>query len=516
MKNKGASNSPDRVEVLGSPGPPPALHEQPVEVAEVVDTQEAVTAQPRAERFKETILPSLRGSSDKGKVWDVTIIEVGESLNGPIYTEEALKGAVSIFEGVPVYTYKWGEDLGHLSDEARAQDSRGLAGNLVGSLEDVHFNEGDNSLDGCLKVYCEDTRSKLMEAWDMGDIGKSSKRDILGLSIDAQGVRGDDGRTVVQFTEASSVDIVTAPAAGGRIRRLVAALRLNEPNQESPMPSSEIGLQEDFATKLRQYADALTESPEGPEAQEILKTLMTELSSMLGEEEPDEEKEMEEAKPAEAVPVANGQYDQLYQEHCAMKEAISDLLSSKLVKGDPRLVEAFSKIVPEEATLTEDQQTIQTLQERLCEQAIASELAKHAVELRLHNPDLALRLIDRDSIQVGKDYQEVTGLREALVALIKAEPYLAQEAVDEKEEKDSEAVTVDTETVNVQHVAEAKKAPIGQGAEAVALRESVQQGRVQMSADQITRRMAHLRNKALQGDCRAAVEHKRLRQALNQ
>ena len=513
MNNKGASNSPERVETSGSPESPPALQEDHLAGGGEVSVENDQPEEDRVERFKETILPSLKGTEDKGKVWDVTIIEVGQSLNGPIYTEEALREAAPVFEGVPVYTYRWGEDLGHLSDEARAQDSRGFVGNLVGSLEGVYFNEESKSLDGRLKVYCEDTRSKLTEAWDMGDIGKDSKEDILGLSIDAQGLRGEDGITVVKFTEASSVDIVTAPAAGGRIKRLVAALRLNEQNEESPMPSSETVIQEDFAGKLRQYADALSGMPEGPESEEILKALMTELSSMLGEEEkPEEEEEVEESSPAEVDQVVNEQFEKLYQEHCAMKEAISELVNSSIVKDDPRLVEAFSSIVPQEQSLTEEQKVIEGLQARLREQAISAELSKHASDLRLHNPDLALKLIDMDSVKVCKDYREVSGLKEALVALIKAEPYLAQEAVEEK----AEAVTVDTETVNVEHSVESKKAPIGQGAESVALRESVQQSGVSMSSDQISRRLAHLRSKALQGDCRAAVEHRRLRSQLGQ
>ena len=483
--------------------------------AEVVHSE---NCQP--ERFKETILPSLKGTDDKGKIWDVTIIEVGQSLNGPIYTEEALREAAPVFEGVPVYTYKWGESLGHLSDEARAQDSRGFVGNLVGSLEGVYFNEESKSLDGRLKVYCEDTRSKLAEAWEMGDIGNGSKEDILGLSIDAQGLRGDDGLTVTKFTEASSVDIVTAPAAGGRIKRLVAALRFNEFSQENEMPShyddDESKLEEDIADHLMKVAKALGKSEDPKEHHAMLKELLTVLSSMLekesGEGMKPEEGEMEESARMELTEELKAEFDKISEENKSLKESIVKLLETEAVKSNPEVVEAVSKIVPQEQSLTEEQKIIEGLQARLREQAISAELGKHASSLRLHNPDLALKLIDMDSVKVCKDYREVSGLKEALAALIKAEPYLAKEAVEEK----SETETVNTETVNVEHSVESKKAPIGQGAESVALRESVQQSGVSMSSEQISRRLAHLRSKALQGDCRAAVEHRRLRSQLSQ
>lgn len=519
MKNKGASNSPDRVEASGSPESPPALQEDHSTGVEEMSAEVVCSEERQPERFKETILPSLKGTNDKGKIWDVTIIEVGQSLNGPIYTEEALREAAPVFEGVPVYTYKWGENLGHLSDEARAQDSRGFVGNLVGSLEGVYFNEESKSLDGRLKVYCEDTRSKLAEAWEMGDIGNGSKEDILGLSIDAQGLRGEDGLTVTKFTEASSVDIVTAPAAGGRIKRLVAALRFNEFSQENEMPShydDESKLEEDIADHLMKVADALGKSEDPKEQHAMLKELLTVLSSMLekesGEGEKPEEGEMEESARMELTEELKAEFDKISEENKSLKESIVKLLETEAVKSNPEVVEAVSKIVPQEQSLTEEQKVIESLQARLREQAISSELSKHASDLRLHNPDLALKLIDMDSVKVCKDYREVSGLKEALVALIKAEPYLAQEAVEEK----SETETVNTETVNVEHSVESKKAPIGQGAESVALRESVQQSGVSMSSDQISRRLAHLRSKALQGDCRAAVEHRRLRSQLSQ
>lgn len=186
-----------------------------------------------ASAFKQTVLPRLRGLKggvERGSIWLVRIIESGQSLNGPIYPPEALRASATVFEGAPVFLYKWGEadpragNLGHLPDEVAAKDDRGLVGNMVGSLESVHFNEEAQALDGYLKVYDAKLRERMLGAYDMGDIGEGGQRDVFGLSIDAAGDKAADGVTVQRITTANSVDLVTTPAAGGRIRRLVAAV----------------------------------------------------------------------------------------------------------------------------------------------------------------------------------------------------------------------------------------------------------------------------------------------------
>ncbi|KKL17521.1 hypothetical protein LCGC14_2484750, partial [marine sediment metagenome] len=106
----------------------------------------------RLQSFKEA---AAAGEIPEGTIWLVRIIEAGQSLNGQTYTAESLKAAVPVFEGIAVQNYAWTPDpsvgdAGHLPDEVRAVDARGLIGNQIGSLEGVHFNEAAQSLDGYL------------------------------------------------------------------------------------------------------------------------------------------------------------------------------------------------------------------------------------------------------------------------------------------------------------------------------------------------------------------------------
>jgi hypothetical protein len=183
----------------------------------------------RLQSFKEAV---ATGEIPEGTIWLVRIIEAGQSLNGDTYTDAALKASVAVFEGAPVFNYAWSEDpaakdAGHLPDEISAIDSRGLTGNQVGSLEGVHFNEQARALDAYLKVYDSTLRERMVTAFKLGDIGEGGKRDTFGLSIDALGDRDEHGN-VTQITTANSVDLVSKAAAGGRIRRLVAAQEQDE------------------------------------------------------------------------------------------------------------------------------------------------------------------------------------------------------------------------------------------------------------------------------------------------
>lgn len=175
--------------------------------------------------FKITLLPELRReSSEKGKVWAVRVIRSGRSLNGLVYPPEVLQEAVDLFDGVPVFSYEFGGQEDHLPDEARKQRPSGFAGNAVGRITRPYWNKDAEAIDAYLEVFDDTTRDRMVAAYDAGAIGGG--KDVFGLSIDAEGVR--EGDTVTRLVSATSVDFVTFPAAGGKIRRLVASLQLAE------------------------------------------------------------------------------------------------------------------------------------------------------------------------------------------------------------------------------------------------------------------------------------------------
>jgi len=504
-------------------------------------------AQETERPFKATVVPQLgtTAGEGKGRLWTVRIIEVGESLNGPYYSEEAVRGGAAIFENAPVYVYRWGGDYGedqlpHLPEQLKRVDARGLVGNLVGSLVDVHYNEEAKALDGFLKVYDEDLRRKLVEMHEAGDLGEGAERDVIGLSIDAQGVKAVDGKTVLRFLGADSVDVVTAPAAGGRIRRLVAGLQVGSDleeqverlkaevaqlesrlDKERTMPETikeqNVGT---LGAKLKEYGDKLSTATD-QEAVSILKALNGDVTATLKALDP------EFAEPA--APASPPVDSEMEDKFAKMSAGLKDLMESKLVKGNDKLKAAIADVAGINLTQDPKDQEIAALKSLLQEQAIERELNRHAESLRLHSPQDAMRLIDRQGIRVSEDYRQVSGLKEALAQLVESKPWVAKAPEPEtppapvaqaatEEPKGEQVQEAKPETKAPEAAApegeakpETKPEPRGQDQDAVPLREAVEQGASGMNVDQA--RAAFRRNaaKARRGDPRAAAVCDRLR-----
>lgn len=224
---------------------------------------------PRA--FKTTLRARWRGfreetksGLERGSIWLVRLLEVGRSLNGPAYTEEAVRGAVQVFEGKPVCVYSFDEEPQngrHLPDEVLVASAP--VANTIGHLRDVHYNEQARALDGYLHVYDGKLREKLVDAYKRGHIGENASMDAFGLSIDAFGEQNDSG-DVKRFTQAVSVDVVNTPAAGGRFRRLVASLQTEQHQREQ-------GQTEANQTEARQVEQLQT-----PQEEAVAETNVTE------------------------------------------------------------------------------------------------------------------------------------------------------------------------------------------------------------------------------------------------
>lgn len=206
----------------------------------------------RLQSFREAV---ASGDLPEGTIWLVRIIEAGQSINGKNYTAEALREAAPVFEGVTVQNYSWSgnpadEDADHLPENAGATSGE-LQGNKIGALEGVFYNEEAQALDGFLKVYDADFREALLTAFKLGDVGEGGKRDTFGFSIDAAGVE-DENQNVIAITEAHELTAVNKPAAGGRIRRLVASATANTKathNAPGELAEQVAGEQEDKVSK---------------------------------------------------------------------------------------------------------------------------------------------------------------------------------------------------------------------------------------------------------------------------
>lgn len=220
-------------------------------LAEPADVQERTFV----EREGVQIIEAVKDKA--GREWDVVLIESGLSKNGNYYPAEALQKAVPLFEGAYAFA-------DHATDaERRARPERSVR-DKVGRFTDVAFGRhqvGNRVVEGLkarFKVVQPWLREVLLEAVDAGE------PDFVGFSIDAEGKvarRNHQGR-MVQWVEnilrVNSVDVVTDPAAGGRIQRLVAS---NRGDVEAAMEPEELA-----RLIAEQVKAAVAEATEGVKA----------------------------------------------------------------------------------------------------------------------------------------------------------------------------------------------------------------------------------------------------------
>lgn len=156
---------------------------------------------------------SEAGETPDGSRWRVAIIRAGTSKNRREYPPEVLREAVPLFEGAKVLAR---------SDQEHLAGANTSVEKLVGWLSDVTYSEGDAAVVGTLNILESAAwlRSMLLDSWGRG------KRDLVGLSIVAEGTGAPTGSgtmRVTRITAVSSVDVIVNPAAGGGLIKLVAA-----------------------------------------------------------------------------------------------------------------------------------------------------------------------------------------------------------------------------------------------------------------------------------------------------
>lgn len=169
-----------------------------------------------------------------GLVWEAVIIEPGISSSTPrfYWSEEVLSASAEIFSGVDINAYELTADFfSHLPipDVGLLEDvKRYLVAKKVGWVEKAWWEEGVG-IKAIIHFLPE--HAWLPKALQHGiEQGNNS---VLGLSVDTRikGVEVNvDGWTVIwvlKIQSASSVDVVTYPAAGGKFLRAVAALNHN-------------------------------------------------------------------------------------------------------------------------------------------------------------------------------------------------------------------------------------------------------------------------------------------------
>ncbi len=183
--------------------------------------------------FLEGRLPiRLLKPGAEGKEWDVVIIEKGWSKNDKYYSREILKAAVPLVKGLKARTARFGDRLDHLPDQAEKSFPSGHAENVIGWYDNPRYDnfkrpdgrEGEGVVARFhILAGAGWLRENLKDAWEHGQF------DLLGLSIDARGqaeqgtAEGRQGLIVQRIEEMTSTDVVTDPAAGGGMLRMVAS-----------------------------------------------------------------------------------------------------------------------------------------------------------------------------------------------------------------------------------------------------------------------------------------------------
>lgn len=466
--------------------------------------------------FKESLFPRWRATTRllgsttagapegvRGRRWGVTIIAAGPSLNNVNYPAEALREAVPIFEGAKVFAYEFAKkgkpkaEHDHLPDEVKAQDQRGLFGNAVGVLEGVHFNEETQTLDGDLVVVDPDVRTKMLEALDAGKLGADNGANLFGLSIDATGTKTPDGASLERFISATSVDLVTTPAAGGRINRLIEAVQEDpvattktadikaaapaapaapaavptgapadgkRPEPAAPaappglpiQPVQEDGTAPAKAATISALADRLAgATPTEQEA--ILKKIAQECQPM--------------SQPASAStpsqPAAPAPSPQMTEAAKRLAESVDKLPAN--LRESARVLAGGLGVNLQEADRRD--QTITSLQETIKAMAIENEMGRVASSLNLREgviPDV-MKLADLSTVQVAMDNRSVSGLREAVEAVVKSRPWLVAESKTAAPAAPPSAGAPAPAPAAPARARESAPAPLGQ---AVAFRES--------------------------------------------
>lgn len=170
------------------------------------------------------LIEAVKGT--EGREWDVILITEGASKNrGKLpgtgqryYPADALAAAAPLFEGAAAYA-------DHATEPRKGRSVTDKVGVFREAVYGEHETRGGKvkGIKARFKVMSKALRETLLEAHE------ANEPDFLGFSIDALGKvsrKEQDGQVyewVDAITKVNSVDVVTDPAAGGQVVRLVAS-----------------------------------------------------------------------------------------------------------------------------------------------------------------------------------------------------------------------------------------------------------------------------------------------------
>jgi hypothetical protein len=193
----------------------------------------------------------------KGKEWEITIIQGGTSINGFHYDHELLKESANIFEGVDVYAQKFGDTLDHRPGEDT--NPNGLILNKIGWVENVRYkSDGNGRLVGSFKVVNSTLADMLKNTWELD----KSRMPEFSIDVIGNGYVKEGIKYVTEFKKVNSLDMVSNASAGGQFERMVASINIKQGENMDKII-------EMLLNKVKEGSIKLKESIEGKNDKEI-------------------------------------------------------------------------------------------------------------------------------------------------------------------------------------------------------------------------------------------------------
>ena len=217
--------------------------------------------------------------SGTGKVWNVEVIKSGPNLSGTrVYTPESLREATPLVENLQCF-------LDHPTQTAEANQPERSVTELVGWFTQPQFNEATQAITAKLNLLTTGPAKAVLdmirEAFSRGN------PNLVGLSIRGSGAQkpvtsnGKPMQEVQKITRLLSADIVTMPAAGGRLVSIAESVR--NVSQEESMPDKNVEVAVKEADK--QVAESVAVAVDTKALQEAVGSLSARLDAQAQEAE---------------------------------------------------------------------------------------------------------------------------------------------------------------------------------------------------------------------------------------
>jgi hypothetical protein len=331
------------------------------------------------DRLRQNTFSLIREGAS-GLEFEILIIREGKSKNGTYYPKETLLKARELFEGAKVAFYQWQGIYDHLSEEARQAMPHGFPNQICGILKGVKFSKVEDGYGLIATLKLSESHKSIADIFRLGL--ENDNKEILGFSIDVLGtaekrqVEGEEVDYVTEIGVVNEVTVVTNPAAGGRLERMVASY--NDKKEKQKMKETLFRLIAAVSPKKLDGLSLL--EAEEPKVIALAKETITELQKKFQEnrEIMAALNEIMSALDAGDVKKAKESIQKVIDAYDKMVSGAMDAghMNSKEVKeGEAEVIDIKKRQEELEKKLTESEKRDSEMRVRLCEATLKAELA---------------------------------------------------------------------------------------------------------------------------------------------